>query len=184
MTSFDTAAVAGVYESVADAIGNTPLVRLRGVTEGIEAAVYVKLEFLNPGGSVKDRAAVSMIDAAERDGSLRPGGTVVEGTSGNTGIGLTMVAAARGYRSIVVVPDKTSVEKIATLRAHGADVRSSDLDGVSDDEPTTSVVTEPLPLAGVGEGPDVVAGRIEAGEPSVVIVRGGRVVEVRDASRF
>lgn len=123
MTSLDDASVAGVYESVAEAIGNTPLVRLRGVTEGIEAAVYAKLEFLNPGGSVKDRAAVSMIDAAERDGSLVPGGTVVEGTSGNTGIGLTMVAAARGYRSIVVVPDKTSVEKIAILRAHGADVR-------------------------------------------------------------
>ncbi|GGF94068.1 cystathionine beta-synthase [Rhodococcoides trifolii] len=112
-----------MYESVADAIGHTPLVRLRRVAQGIDAAVYAKLEFLNPGGSVKDRAAVSMIDAAERDGSLRTGGTVVEGTSGNTGIGLTMVAASRGYHSIVVVPDKTSTEKIATLRAHGADVR-------------------------------------------------------------
>ncbi|WP_072806551.1 PLP-dependent cysteine synthase family protein [Rhodococcus yunnanensis] len=112
-----------VYASVADAIGNTPLVRLNRVTEGIEAAVYAKLEFLNPGGSVKDRAARAMIDAAELSGDLRPGGTVVEGTSGNTGIGLAVVAASRGYRTIVVVPDKSSAEKISFLRAHGADVR-------------------------------------------------------------
>nr|WP_296775035.1 pyridoxal-phosphate dependent enzyme [Rhodococcus sp. (in: high G+C Gram-positive bacteria)] len=112
-----------VYDSVSSAIGNTPLVRLNRVTEGIDAAVYAKLEFLNPGGSVKDRAARAMIEAAERSGELVPGGTVVEGTSGNTGIGLTVVAASRGYRTIVVVPDKTSVEKIAFLRAHGADVR-------------------------------------------------------------
>ncbi|WP_424809572.1 pyridoxal-phosphate dependent enzyme [Rhodococcus sp. 27YEA15] len=112
-----------VYETVAAAIGNTALVRLNAVTEGIEAAVYAKLEFLNPGGSVKDRAARSMIEAAESSGELAPGGTVVEGTSGNTGIGLAMVAASRGYRTIVVVPDKTSAEKVAFLRAHGAEVR-------------------------------------------------------------
>ena len=113
----------GVYESVADAIGNTPLVRLNSVTDGVAATVYVKLEYLNPGGSVKDRAALSMIRAAEAAGDLRPGGTVVEGTSGNTGVGLAMIAASRGYRTVVVVPDKTSVEKIALLRAHGAEVR-------------------------------------------------------------
>ncbi|EID77315.1 cystathionine beta-synthase [Rhodococcus opacus RKJ300 = JCM 13270] len=123
MTIFDPpgdAASLGVYDSITDAIGNTPLVRLNRVTGSISATVYAKLEFLNPGGSVKDRAALAMIHAAEESGELPPGGTVVEGTSGNTGVGLTLVAAARGYRSVVVVPDKTSVEKIALLRAHGA----------------------------------------------------------------
>ncbi|MFD8250267.1 PLP-dependent cysteine synthase family protein [Nocardia sp. NPDC059691] len=113
----------GVFDSVTDAIGNTPLVRLNRVTEGITATVYVKLEYLNPLGSVKDRAARSMIDAAEASGELRPGGTVVEATSGNTGIALTAIAATRGYRTIVVVPDKTSEEKLALLRAYGAQVR-------------------------------------------------------------
>ncbi len=113
----------GVFDSIADAVGNTPLVRLNAVTDGIAATVYAKLEFLNPGGSVKDRAALAMIRAAEESGELGPGGTVVEGTSGNTGVGLSLIAAARGgYRSVVVVPDKTSAEKIALLRAHGATV--------------------------------------------------------------
>lgn len=123
MTALDLpAAHLGVYDSIADAVGNTPLVRLNRVTEGIAATVYAKLEFLNPGGSVKDRAALAMIRAAESSGDLQPGGTVVEGTSGNTGVGLTVIATARGYRSVVVVPDKTSAEKIALLRAHGATV--------------------------------------------------------------
>lgn len=113
----------GVYGSITDAIGNTPLVKLNSVTKGLAATVYVKLEYLNPGGSVKDRVALSMIQDAEASGDLRPGGTVVEGTSGNTGVGLAMIAAARGYRTIVVVPDKTSHEKIALLQAHGAEVR-------------------------------------------------------------
>ncbi|WP_406603445.1 PLP-dependent cysteine synthase family protein [Nocardia aurantia] len=117
--------MSGVYESIADAIGNTPLVRLNRVTEGLAATVYVKLEYLNPLGSVKDRAALSMIEAAERSGELRPGGTVVEATSGNTGIALAAIAAARGYRSVVVVPDKSSAEKIALLRAYGAEVHIS-----------------------------------------------------------
>lgn len=113
---------AGAYDSVDAAIGNTPLVRLNRVTEGIAATVYVKLEYLNPGGSVKDRAARAMVDAAEASGELRPGGTIVEATSGNTGVGLATIAAARGYRSVVVVPDKTSREKVALLRAYGARV--------------------------------------------------------------
>lgn len=113
---------AGVFDSVADAIGNTPLVRLNRVTDDIRASVYVKLEYLNPGGSVKDRAARGMLLAAEESGELRPGGTVVEASSGNTGLGLAALAAARGYRTIVVVPDKVSREKIALLRAHGAQV--------------------------------------------------------------
>lgn len=111
-----------MHESLTDGIGATPLVRLDRVVDGIAAAVYVKAEYANPGGSVKDRAAFAMVTAAERDGRLRPGGTVFEGTSGNTGIGLAMVAARRGYRCVLVVPDRTAVEKIALLRAYGADV--------------------------------------------------------------
>ncbi|MFD6162040.1 PLP-dependent cysteine synthase family protein [Nocardia sp. NPDC060256] len=112
-----------VFESVVDAIGHTPLVRLNRVTAVGGAAVYAKLESTNPGGSVKDRIALSMVRAAEASGALRPGGTIVEGTSGNTGIGLALVAAGLGYRTVVVVPDKTSREKIAILRALGAEVR-------------------------------------------------------------
>ncbi len=108
--------------SIVDAIGGTPLIRLDRAAAGLAPTVYVKAEFLNPGGSVKDRAARWMVEAAERDGRLRPGGTIVEGTSGNTGIGLAQVAAQRGYRVIVVVPDKTSVEKQDNLRAYGAQV--------------------------------------------------------------
>jgi cystathionine beta-synthase len=111
-----------VHESVLDAIGQTPLIRLTRITAGLAAPVYVKAEFLSVGASVKDRAARHMVHAAEQDGSLRPGGVIVESTSGNTGIGLAIVAAVRGYRSIVVVPDKTSPDKLAVLRAHGAEV--------------------------------------------------------------
>ncbi|WP_433634729.1 PLP-dependent cysteine synthase family protein [Nocardia sp. CA-120079] len=122
MTYLERQTVAGVYDSVVDAIGGTPLVRLNRVADGITAAVYVKLEYLNPGASVKDRAARAMLLAAEAVGDLAPGGTVVEATSGNTGVGLAAIAAARGYRSVVVVPDKSSAEKIALLRAYGAEV--------------------------------------------------------------
>ncbi|WP_405488155.1 PLP-dependent cysteine synthase family protein [Nocardia sp. NBC_00511] len=117
-----SAHTAGTYDSVADAIGHTPLVRLNRVTDDIRATVYVKLEYLNPGGSVKDRAALGMLLAAEQSGELGPGGTVVEATSGNTGLGLAAIAATRGYRTIVVVPDRVSAEKKAVLRAHGAEV--------------------------------------------------------------
>ncbi|MFF2083141.1 PLP-dependent cysteine synthase family protein [Nocardia sp. NPDC058176] len=113
---------AAVFESIDQAVGHTPLVRLNRITEGIAATVYVKLEYLNPGGSVKDRAARNMLDTAEAAGELRPGGVVVEATSGNTGIGLAAIAAARGYRTVVVVPDKSSRDKIALLRAYGAEV--------------------------------------------------------------
>ncbi|MFF1254902.1 PLP-dependent cysteine synthase family protein [Pseudarthrobacter sp. NPDC058329] len=111
-----------VHESVLDAIGDTPLVRLRRLGEGLRPKVYAKLEFQNIGGSVKDRAALSMIRAAERDGLLAPGGTVVEGTSGNTGIGLALVAAHLGYRAVVFAPAATAAEKIRLLRAYGAEV--------------------------------------------------------------
>ncbi|GAB2527364.1 PLP-dependent cysteine synthase family protein [Nocardia heshunensis] len=115
----------GVFDSVAEAIGHTPLVRLNRVVDDIAATVYVKLEYLNPGGSVKDRAALGMLLAAERAGELRPGGTVVEASSGNTGLGLAALAAARGYRTVVVVPDRVSAEKKALLRAHGAEVHET-----------------------------------------------------------
>src|SRR4051812_8715630 len=106
-----------------DLVGNTPLVRLRGVLDGLESPlVLAKVEYLNPGGSVKDRIAIRMIDAAEASGELRPGGTIVEPTSGNTGVGLAMVAQARGYRCVFVCPDKVSEDKINVLKAYGAEV--------------------------------------------------------------
>src|SRR5262249_28137418 len=109
-------------ETVLGLIGDTPLVRLNKVTRGIEALVLAKMESLNPGGSVKDRIGVSMIDAAERAGTLRPGGTIVEATSGNTGIGLALTCAVRGYKAIFVMTDKCSVEKVRYLKALGSDV--------------------------------------------------------------
>ncbi|MCU1670418.1 MAG: cbs [Blastococcus sp.] len=112
-------------ESVVDLVGDTPLVRLNAVTRDLgpdAPLVLAKLEYLNPGGSVKDRIAVRMVDAAEASGALRPGGTIVEPTSGNTGIGLALVAQQRGYRCIFVCPDKVGQEKINVLRAYGAEV--------------------------------------------------------------
>ncbi len=111
-----------VYDNVLECIGDTPIVRLNRVTEGFESNVYAKLEFMNPGGSVKDRIAVHMIDKAEERGEIRRGGTVVEGTSGNTGMGLAMAAAIKGYQAIFVMPDKQSMEKVQALRAFGAKV--------------------------------------------------------------
>lgn len=111
-----------VYDSILDAVGDTPLIRLRRVTEGLKCTVYAKAEFLNPGGSIKDRIAMHIIDQAEKRGELKPGGTIIEGTSGNTGAGLAMVAALRGYKTIFVLPDKQSEEKRAALRAWGARV--------------------------------------------------------------
>jgi cystathionine beta-synthase len=111
-----------VLDSFLDATGGTPLVRLRRVARGVRAPVFAKLELLNPGGSVKDRIGLRMIEAAERDGHLKPGGTIVEPTSGNTGHGLAIAAAIRGYRCIFVMPDKMSQEKVALLRAYGAEV--------------------------------------------------------------
>ncbi len=109
-------------ESILDLVGNTPLVRLSKVTEGLRPLILAKLEQLNPGGSVKDRIGLSMLEDAERSGLLRPGGTVVEPTSGNTGHGLAMAAAIKGYKMIFVMPDKMSSEKISLLRAYGAEV--------------------------------------------------------------
>jgi len=112
-----------VYDSLSGLVGNTPLVRLRSVTRGLgSSTVLAKVEYLNPGGSVKDRIALRMIAAAEASGELRPGGTIVEPTSGNTGVGLAMVAVERGYRCVFVCPDKVGQDKISVLRAYGAEV--------------------------------------------------------------
>ena len=110
------------FENVLKVIGNTPIVRLNRVSQGCPANLYVKLEFMNPGGSIKDRIGWYMIEDAEKKGQLKPGGTIVEGTSGNTGVGLAIAAAIKGYKCVFVLPDKMSVEKIRNLRAFGAKV--------------------------------------------------------------
>ena len=108
--------------NILEAIGRTPLIRLNRVAKDIPAEIYVKADYINPGGSVKDRVAVSMIDEAERKGLLKPGGTIIEGTSGNTGVGLALVAAVRGYKVVFTITDKQSREKIDLLKAFGAEV--------------------------------------------------------------
>ena len=108
--------------SILDTIGNTPLIRLNRITKGLKPQIFAKLESSNPGGSVKDRIGYAMIDAAEKNGELKPGGTIIEATSGNTGIGLALTAAVKGYKSIFVVTDKVSAEKINYLRALGGEV--------------------------------------------------------------
>src|SRR5262247_3028294 len=110
------------YENVLEAIGRTPLIRLNRLAAGLKPAIYVKADYLNPGGSVKDRIGVTMIAEAERRGWLKPGGTIIEGTSGNTGMGLALVAAIRGYKLIFTITDKQSREKINLLKALGAEV--------------------------------------------------------------
>ncbi|CAA9300059.1 MAG: Cystathionine beta-synthase [uncultured Gemmatimonadaceae bacterium] len=110
------------YNSVLETIGWTPLIRLHKVTRGVRTPVYGKAEFFNPGGSVKDRIGMPIIEAAEREGRLKPGGTIVEGTSGNTGVGLAIAAAMKGYRCIFTMPDKMAQEKVRLLKAFGAEV--------------------------------------------------------------
>ncbi|WCK54646.1 cysteine synthase A [Aneurinibacillus sp. Ricciae_BoGa-3] len=111
-----------VAQNITDLIGYTPLVKLNKVTDENEANIYLKLEYFNPGSSVKDRIALSMVEAAEKDGKLKEGMTIVEPTSGNTGIGLAMVAAAKGYRAVLVMPDTMSMERRNLLRAYGAEL--------------------------------------------------------------
>ncbi len=114
--------MARIYEDVTKLVGNTPLVRLNKLTEGAHATVLAKLEFYNPANSVKDRIGVAIVDAAEASGALKPGGTIVEATSGNTGIALAMVGAARGYKVILTMPESMSKERRALLRAFGAEL--------------------------------------------------------------
>jgi cystathionine beta-synthase len=111
-----------MQESILQSVGRTPLVAVRRLAEGLQAKVYLKLESLNPGGSIKDRVGLAMIAEAERRGWLRPGGTIIEATAGNTGVGLAMAAAVKGYRCIFVLPDKMSSEKVSLLKAYGAEV--------------------------------------------------------------
>ena len=111
-----------IAESAIDLIGNTPMVRLNSVDEGARCPIVAKLETTNPGGSSKDRPALWMIDDAERKGLLKPGGTIIEPTSGNTGVGLAIVASQRGYKCIFVMTDKVAPEKVDLLRAYGAEV--------------------------------------------------------------
>ena len=110
------------HENILEVIGNTPMVRLNRIGRGLRPTLLAKLEYLNPGGSVKDRIGIRMLEAAEKEGSIKPGGTVIEGTSGNTGMGLALAAAIKGYQCIFTMPDKMSQEKIDALRALGAEV--------------------------------------------------------------
>lgn len=109
-----------IYESITEGIGATPIVKFHRLTAQTDAEVYGKLEFFNPGGSVKDRIALSMIEAAEKTGALKPGGTIIEPTSGNTGVGLAMVGAAKGYEVIIVMPETMSIERRKLIKAYGA----------------------------------------------------------------
>ena len=111
-----------VLDSILEATGHTPLVRLNSIGKGLKPSLVAKVEYLNPGGSVKDRIALRMVEAAEHEGHLRPGGVIVEATAGNTGVGLAMVASVKGYRCIFVMPDKMSEDKVSLLRAYGAEV--------------------------------------------------------------
>ena len=110
------------HNNILEVIGNTPLVRLNRMARGMRATILAKLEYLNPGGSVKDRIGITMLEAAEKAGRIKPGGTVIEGTSGNTGMGLALAAVIKGYQCIFTMPDKMSQEKIDALRALGAEV--------------------------------------------------------------
>src|SRR5204863_9492504 len=112
----------GIYDNICQTIGRTPIVRLNRIPKSDGAEMLVKVEFFNPGGSVKDRIGLAMIEAAEQDGRLKPGGTIVEPTSGNTGIGLAMVGAAKGYRIILRMPEDMSLERLNLLRAYGAEI--------------------------------------------------------------
>ncbi len=111
-----------IYNSVTELISNTPLLKLNRVVPEDAADVYVKLEFENPAGSIKDHIALAMVEKAERDGNLKPGGTIIEPTSGNTGIGLAMVAAAKGYHIIIVMPETMSVERRKLMKGYGAEL--------------------------------------------------------------
>lgn len=122
MTKDNDKLMTGARKNILEAIGDTPIIKLNNITKGLKSEIYVKLEYMNPGGSIKDRIGVYMLDKAKEEGTLKPGGTIIEGTSGNTGVGLAMWAAANGHKCIFVLADKQSKEKIDNLRAFGAKV--------------------------------------------------------------
>src|ERR1700735_2407236 len=140
-----TAASQQLMDAILDKIGATPVVRLSRIGAGLRPQLVAKLESFNPGGSIKDRVAIALIDAAERDGKPRPGGTIVEPTSGNTGTGLAIAALLKGYRVIAVMPDKMSREKIDLLRAHGAEVVVAPTDVPPDSPQSYYPVADRLP---------------------------------------
>ncbi len=129
----------GRLNDILERIGGTPMVPLKRICAGMKAPLWAKVEFVNPGGSVKDRMAVHIINKAEREGKLKPGGTIIENTSGNTGAGVAMVAAVRGYKAIFTMPDKMSTEKVNLLKAYGAKV----------------VITPPIPPNRIMKPPNV-----------------------------
>jgi len=143
-TQKETGSTMTIHNSLSELIGNTPLVKLHHVTDGVKATIAVKVEYFNPGGSSKDRIAERIIDAAERSGQLKPGGVIVEPTSGNTGVGLALVAQQRGYRTIFTLPDKVSESKRAVLRAYGAEVVVTPTDAGPDDPRSYYQVAECL----------------------------------------
>ncbi len=141
-----------IYDNILATIGQTPLVRLNRVARGLQCTLAVKVEFFNPGGSVKDRIALNIVEAAEREGRLKPGGTIVEATSGNTGVGLAIVAAIKGYKTVFVMPDKMSIDKIRLLRAYGSKVIITPTAVAPDDERSYYKVSERI----VSETPNAI----------------------------
>ena len=135
-----------VYNSILECVGNTPLIRLNRVTEGLKCTVYAKVEFFNPAGSIKDRVAKQIIEDYEKEGKIEKGGTIIEGTSGNTGAGLALMAANRGYKATFVMPDKQSEEKRQALRAWGAKVVITPTDVAPEDPRSYYKVSEQLVL--------------------------------------
>lgn len=134
------------FSNILEAIGRTPLIKLNNLTKETKSSIYVKAEFLNPGGSIKDRIGLKMIEAAEREGLLKPGGTIVEATAGNTGVGLALVAAVKGYRCIFVMPDKMSEDKVNLLKAYGAEVVITPTSVAPDSEESYNGVANRLAL--------------------------------------
>ncbi|MBM3229471.1 pyridoxal-phosphate dependent enzyme [Candidatus Parvarchaeota archaeon] len=133
-----------VYGNILEAVGKTPLVRLNKIANGLSPEIFAKVEYLNPGGSVKDRIGLAMVEEAEQRGFLKPGGTIVEPTSGNTGAGLALVASLRGYKSIFVMPDKMSIEKELLLKAYGARVVRTPTAVAADDPQSNLMVAKKL----------------------------------------
>jgi cystathionine beta-synthase len=174
-----------VHDSILDTIGNTPLVRLNKVTQDLQCKVYAKIEFFNPGGSVKDRIGLAMIEEAERSGRLKPGGTVVESTSGNTGVGLAIVCALRGYKAVFVMPDKMSMDKVRLLRGFGAKVIITPT-AVTPDDPRsyysvankTVAETPNAILANQYHNPENPAAHVKTTGPEIWEQTGGKVTDV------